>query len=159
MSLGKYRSSRYWIWNALKSFAIHLVFCCLWYIIYVQVYPFGPFYLEDIDKQSHVYSRNSSSDVTVNLVIHCNGCTLTSTFRIYLGYHTASQVVIGSSIGIAYGWLWYKLVDYVHSTKWIIDRILNSEISKKLYLKDMYFIQNVAKWEYEQWLTAYKKTL
>ncbi|KAI8091262.1 uncharacterized protein B0P05DRAFT_577334 [Gilbertella persicaria] len=70
---------------------------------------------------------------------------------IYLGYHTLSQVWIGSSIGIVFGILWYSVVNVLHSMG-LIERLLNTYVARKLYLRDMGFIQNVAQWEYQQWL-------
>ncbi|KAG1448778.1 hypothetical protein G6F46_004903 [Rhizopus delemar] len=58
---------------------------------------------------------------------------------VYLGYHTLHQVIAGSLVGI-------------------IDTIVNLSIAKMIYLKDMRMIDNVAKWEYQQWEKARNQT-
>lgn len=76
---------------------------------------------------------------------------LVAASRIYLGYHTLNQVLVGSMVGIGYGGLWYCLTRWLHSMgliKWVI----NLSIAKKMYLRDMSTVRNIAKWEYEQCL-------
>lgn len=79
------------------------------------------------------------------------------TYRIYLGYHTLNQVIVGSLIGIGFGFIWYAIVKLLHSTG-TVDWILDLSISKKLYIRDMGLIDNVARFEYEQWTKLRQKT-
>ncbi|KAI9471825.1 MAG: phosphatidic acid phosphatase type 2/haloperoxidase [Benjaminiella poitrasii] len=81
---------------------------------------------------------------------------LVSISRIYLGYHTLNQVIIGSLVGSLFGLIWYIIVKSLHAIG-IIKAILETSIARKLYLKDMTFIDNAARWEYEQWLQERKK--
>ncbi|KAI8070162.1 hypothetical protein BDF21DRAFT_439825 [Thamnidium elegans] len=69
---------------------------------------------------------------------------------IYLGYHTLNQVIIGSLLGISFGLMWYTVTKLLHSFG-VIDFILDLPISKKLYIRDMGLVDNVARFEYEQW--------
>lgn len=61
-----------------------------------------------------------------------------------------NQVIIGSLVGISFGLIWYTITKLLHSFG-VIDMILDSPISKKLYIRDMGLIDNVARFEYEQW--------
>ncbi|KAG2216554.1 hypothetical protein INT45_006030 [Circinella minor] len=77
--------------------------------------------------------------------------------RIYLGYHNLLQVIAGGCVGSIFGLLWYKLLNYgLYSLGWI-QSILNHPLSKRYYLKDMRMIDNVAKWEYQQWEQQVRK--
>ena len=68
--------------------------------------------------------------------------------RIHLGYHSIEQVLVGSSIGIAYSVLWFSLTEYVR-TLGLIDWLINLPVCQAIYLRDARAIDNVAKWEYE----------
>jgi dolichyldiphosphatase len=76
---------------------------------------------------------------------------LVAASRIYLGYHTLNQVLVGSMVGIGYGGLWYGITRWMHSVG-VIQWAINSSIAKKLYLRDMSAVHNVAKWDYEQFM-------
>ncbi|KAI7850925.1 PAP2 domain protein [Circinella umbellata] len=77
--------------------------------------------------------------------------------RIYLGYHSLLQVIAGGCAGCIFGLLWYQLLDYgLYSLGWS-QSILNHPLSKRYYLKDMRMIDNVAKWEYQQWEQQVRK--
>ena len=80
-----------------------------------------------------------------------NFCKLNANHSIYLGYHTLNQVMAGSLAGIVFGLVWYTTVKLVYAYG-VIDAILDLRVSKMLYLKDMTFVNNVAKYEYEQWV-------
>lgn len=67
-----------------------------------------------------------------------------------MGYHTLNQVLIGSFVGALFGLLWYATTNLMHSYG-IIDYILDMAISQKLYIRDMSMIDNVARFEYQQW--------
>ncbi|KAL3793057.1 hypothetical protein HJC23_003065 [Cyclotella cryptica] len=53
-----------------------------------------------------------------------SGCSYS---RVYLGYHTTKQVAVGSILGIAFGYVWYRLFEmgFVKRTLTSIDRLLN----------------------------------
>jgi dolichyldiphosphatase len=76
---------------------------------------------------------------------------------VYLGYHTLHQVIAGSLVGTCFGLCWYAIVKLLYSSG-IIDTIVNLSIAKMIYLKDMRMIDNVAKWEYQQWEKARNQT-
>ncbi|CAO3621461.1 unnamed protein product [Mucor fragilis] len=81
---------------------------------------------------------------------------LVSISRIYLGYHTLNQVIVGSLVGIVFGSAWYGFVNLLHQTN-CINRILDTWVARKLYLRDMSNVENVARWDYEQWVQLRKK--
>ncbi|ORY98915.1 phosphatidic acid phosphatase type 2/haloperoxidase [Syncephalastrum racemosum] len=77
--------------------------------------------------------------------------------RIYLGYHTAAQVAVGLAIGIMFGVAWFLFTDNLRHTP-RLKALLQHPIAKKIYLKDMHEIQNVALWEYQQWERTQRKS-
>ncbi|KAI8973867.1 hypothetical protein BDB01DRAFT_729447 [Pilobolus umbonatus] len=79
---------------------------------------------------------------------------------VYLGYHTANQVLVGSLVGMSFAILWYFVTIALHENG-VVDYILELPLSQKLYLKDMSGIDNLALWEYEQWskLRAMKSSI
>ncbi|KAK4518722.1 uncharacterized protein ATC70_008944 [Mucor velutinosus] len=81
---------------------------------------------------------------------------LVSISRIYLGYHTLNQVIIGSLVGATFGSAWYGFVNLLHLTN-CINWILDTWVARKLYLRDMSNVENVARWDYEQWVQLRKK--
>ncbi|CAO3700487.1 unnamed protein product [Rhizopus stolonifer] len=78
-------------------------------------------------------------------------------YRVYLGYHTVNQVIVGSLAGSFFGLFWYAIVNKLYSSKWI-DFIVDSSLAKRIYLRDSRSIDNVAKWEYIQWTKAKKSS-
>ncbi|OBZ84726.1 Dolichyldiphosphatase 1 [Choanephora cucurbitarum] len=81
---------------------------------------------------------------------------LVSFSRVYLGYHTTYQVMAGSLVGALFGMAWYQLCQWIHSSG-LVEVVLNTPLAKKLYLRDMSFVKNVARWEYEQWCQLQKE--
>lgn len=79
--------------------------------------------------------------------------------RIYLGYHSLPQIIVGSAVGSAFAIVWFRLVERRLRQTGLIDRLLDLPISKRLYLRDMRFIDNVARWEYTQWQQERVKVL
>lgn len=69
-----------------------------------------------------------------------------------------NQVIIGSLVGISFGLMWYTVTKLLHSFG-AIDFILDLPISKKLYIRDMGLIDNVAQFEYEQWANLRQQKL
>ncbi|KAI9259603.1 hypothetical protein BDA99DRAFT_547504 [Phascolomyces articulosus] len=70
---------------------------------------------------------------------------------IYLGYHSLPQVIAGGCVGIVFGVTWYGLLEYGLRPSGLIGWILEQPLSKRFYLRDMRTVDNVAKWEYQQW--------
>lgn len=61
-----------------------------------------------------------------------------------------NQVIIGSLVGALFGLVWYSTANLMHSFG-VIDYILDLAICQKLYIRDMGMIDNVARFEYQQW--------
>ncbi|CAO0796649.1 unnamed protein product [Mucor circinelloides] len=93
--------------------------------------------------------------VLTSLAMFALAC-LVSMSRIYLGYHTLNQVIVGSLVGIFFGSVWYGFINLLHQTN-CIDWILDTWVARKLYLRDMSNVENVARWDYEQWVQLRKK--
>ncbi|KAI9029628.1 hypothetical protein CLU79DRAFT_696040 [Phycomyces nitens] len=70
---------------------------------------------------------------------------------IYLGYHTSAQVAVGAFIGSIFGVLWYSLIEYVVRPSGLVDFVLRQRFAKLIYLRDMRYMDNTAKWDYQQW--------
>lgn len=112
------------------------------FIWYFAVY--GSLYLFNYIHLDHTVWKVLTSAAMFALAI------LVAVSRIYLGYHTLNQVIIGSLVGISFGLFWYSTTKFLHSHG-IIDYILDLSISQKLYIRDMGIVDNVARYEYEQW--------
>lgn len=67
--------------------------------------------------------------------------------RVYLLYHTISQVIVGAIIGTSFGLLWFLLV-HVILTPYIFPRIVSWKISELLLIRDTSLIPNVMLFEY-----------
>jgi dolichyldiphosphatase len=112
----------------------------IWYFaVYGSLYMYRYIYLD------HTVWKVLTSIAMFSLAI------LVAVSRIYLGYHTLNQVLIGSMVGTGYGALWYGVTRWVHSVG-AIQWLVNTSIAKKLYLRDMSAVRNVARWEYEQYM-------
>ncbi|KAI7876219.1 PAP2-domain-containing protein [Lichtheimia hyalospora FSU 10163] len=72
--------------------------------------------------------------------------------RIYLQYHSAMQVAAGMGVGTLYGILWFCILEFIFRPSGIINYLLDTWLAKLIYLRDMRAIDNVAQWEYNQWL-------
>lgn len=62
------------------------------------------------------------------------------------------QVAAGMGVGSLYGLLWHGTLEFVLRPSGIIDRLLDTPLARLVYLRDMRAIDNVARWEYHQWL-------
>jgi dolichyldiphosphatase len=67
--------------------------------------------------------------------------------RLYLMYHTLSQVVVGSIIGLVTGLVWFV---FVHSllTPYVFPKIVSWRISELLLIRDTSLIPNILFFEY-----------
>lgn len=107
------------IWNAIKPFAIHLVFCHLCHIVCVaKVYTssmetcqtsklnYVPYRLHHMNNNSLPLERAGRLLV---LVICWTMAVLVCLSRTYLQYHTCSQVVVGGIVGSITGTAWFAV--------------------------------------------------
>ncbi|CAO3617602.1 unnamed protein product [Cunninghamella blakesleeana] len=76
--------------------------------------------------------------------------------RVYLGYHTLEQVMVGSSVGVIFGFIWYQLMELIRGFGFI-DRLIDTSLAKWIYLRDMRQIDNVIEWEYQNWIKELTK--
>jgi dolichyldiphosphatase len=67
--------------------------------------------------------------------------------RVYLLYHTVSQVIVGALIGVTFGALWFI---FVHAllTPYVFPRIVSWKISELLLIRDTSLIPNILFFEY-----------
>ncbi|KAI8328444.1 PAP2 superfamily protein [Chlamydoabsidia padenii] len=114
---------------------------------------FGTIYLlRHIQLTTPVWKKLS---VTCMVVMACLVCWS----RIYLGYHTLGQVVMGSVVGVGYGLVWYMAMEMVRARGYLT-WFLNTSLARWLLLRDMRDIDNVLEWEYQYWSqTMRRKTL
>lgn len=67
--------------------------------------------------------------------------------RVYLLYHTISQVVVGAVIGTSFGLVWFLFV-HVILTPYVFPRIVSWKISELLLIRDTSLIPNIMLFEY-----------
>lgn len=144
----------HWLWNAFKSCTVHGILCCLWIIVSLVMYSVGSHCVQGPCNTWH--DLLSSLGVLFSVSVTTNdttlkGCSLLSK-SIYLGYHSAMQVAAGMGVGSLYGLLWHGTLEFVLRPSGIIDRLLDTPLARLVYLRDMRAIDNVARWEYHQWL-------
>ncbi|KAK7279373.1 hypothetical protein RJT34_24423 [Clitoria ternatea] len=72
---------------------------------------------------------------------------LTMYSRVYLGYHSVSQVFAGTALGVFLGALWFWVVNGVLYR--YFPAIEESAFGRRFYVKDTSHIPNVLKFEYE----------
>ncbi|KAL3691560.1 hypothetical protein R1sor_005211 [Riccia sorocarpa] len=75
--------------------------------------------------------------------------------RVYLGYHSVSQVIAGSTVGLLLGAGWFIIVNR-HLVK-IFPAIEDTAICRYLCIKDSSHIPNVLQFEYDNSRAARKK--
>jgi membrane-associated phospholipid phosphatase len=75
-------------------------------------------------------------------------------YRIYLGYHTPFQVLVGSLVGIATGVIWFIFSEAF--LRPLFPYLESLPIAKYFYVRDTAEIGNVMRFEYENVL-AWKK--
>lgn len=67
--------------------------------------------------------------------------------RVYLGYHTVSQVFAGAALGIFLGAAWFRIVNL--GIIYYFPAIEESLFGRMFYVKDTSHIPNVLKFEYD----------
>lgn len=67
--------------------------------------------------------------------------------RVYLGYHTVSQVYAGAALGTILGAVWFKIVN--SGLVSYFPAIEESIFGRMFYVKDTSHIPNVLKFEYD----------
>jgi dolichyldiphosphatase len=67
--------------------------------------------------------------------------------RLYLMYHTLSQVIVGSIVGLVTGLVWFVFVHAV-LTPYVFPKIVSWRISELLLIRDTSLIPNILFFEY-----------
>ena len=67
--------------------------------------------------------------------------------RVYLLYHTTSQVIAGAFVGLVFGVLWFLFV-HVILTPFVFPRVVTWKISELLLIRDTSLIPNILLFEY-----------
>jgi len=67
--------------------------------------------------------------------------------RVYLGYHSREQVLIGSAIGMIVGILWYSIADPI-TVKYLFPSIKNNPIVKFCLIRDSSSVKDIIRFEY-----------
>ncbi|EGC31532.1 hypothetical protein DICPUDRAFT_39776 [Dictyostelium purpureum] len=68
--------------------------------------------------------------------------------RVHLYYHTTKQVIIGSSVGIILGFIWYNVIEKIFRP-YLFPIIINHPIGKYFYIRDSSEIDDLLKFEYD----------
>ncbi|RUP46658.1 phosphatidic acid phosphatase type 2/haloperoxidase [Jimgerdemannia flammicorona] len=76
--------------------------------------------------------------------------------RIYLGYHTLTQVIYGASFGVCFAVFWYTFTEHVIRPQGWFSWAVQHPWGKLFYLRDSRDIPNVARWEYQLYETEIK---
>ena len=71
--------------------------------------------------------------------------------RVYLNYHTPTQVIVGYVIGSIFAACWFVLVEYVLRPIGVLKKAVDSPVAKYFYVKDSINVPNVLKVEYSHW--------
>ncbi|KAI8081739.1 PAP2 superfamily-domain-containing protein [Halteromyces radiatus] len=106
---------------------------------------FGILYL-----MNHIKLKESAWKIITYLIIVFMA-VMVCLSRIYLGYHTSGQVMIGSLVGLVFGWIWYLATEAARR-RGLISWLLDTSTARWLLLRDMRDIDNVLEWEYENWI-------
>ena len=72
---------------------------------------------------------------------------LTCVSRVYLVYHTASQVVIGAFMGALFGVIWYYFTNWV--SPYVNRVILHSNVAKYFCVRTLSHLEDAAQFEYD----------
>ncbi|KAJ2785713.1 Dolichyldiphosphatase 1 [Coemansia javaensis] len=82
---------------------------------------------------------------------------LVAASRVYLGYHTAAQVLAGVAAGVASGAAWYAFVERVVRGGGILDAALATRPCRWLLIRDSRGIRDIARAEYDLSMAARRK--
>lgn len=155
-------SSWYWLWDAVKPCTVYGILCCLWFLISLVMYAAGSYHVQGPCNTGYGFLVPFGVLFSVSVIVdHMTQtrCSLLSLSKsIYLEYHSAMQVAAGMGVGSLYGLLWHWILEFVIRPSGIIDRLLDTPLAKLFYLRDMRAIDNVARWEYHQWLQQRQKS-
>ncbi|KAJ7536899.1 hypothetical protein O6H91_12G087400 [Diphasiastrum complanatum] len=98
------------------------------------------------------FSSSFNKAFTILFPWSCGVATMYS--RIYLGYHSKSQVVAGFSAGLMMGSIWFLLINYVVAP--LFPWIEQTGLGRALYIRDSSHIPNVLLFEYNNARAARK---
>ncbi|KAJ2083920.1 hypothetical protein H4R24_000450 [Coemansia sp. RSA 988] len=79
--------------------------------------------------------------------------------RVYLGYHTAWQVLVGAVVGIGFGVIWYLFVERILRPSGLLNFILATRLCQWLLIRDSRHIRDVALAEYNLSMPTKNKQL
>ena len=75
--------------------------------------------------------------------------------RVYLAYHTLAQVLVGASIGSAFGLIWFVVFQKLQCLG-IVDLLLDTRIAQYFYMKDTHMYVSL-EMEWKAWQNSRKR--
>jgi dolichyldiphosphatase len=78
------------------------------------------------------------------------GAAAVAQSRIYLSYHTETQVLVGCCTGAAFAILWYIVNTYLRHSGWL-DWALDTSIAKFFRLRDLVVNEDLVDAGWERW--------
>jgi dolichyldiphosphatase len=82
--------------------------------------------------------------------------TVVAYSRIHLKYHTPKQVLVGYTLGIVFGCVWYMIVEMI-LRPFVYPRIVSSWIARALLIRDSAASGNVFQFEYDMYKSLNRK--
>ncbi|ODV89618.1 hypothetical protein CANCADRAFT_4237 [Tortispora caseinolytica NRRL Y-17796] len=76
--------------------------------------------------------------------------------RVYLGYHTIPQTVVGVLVGAGWGYSWLQCSVFLRKIGFL-DFLLHTQLFKFFYIKDTALTRNFVAEEHREWLATTKK--
>ncbi|KAK9467171.1 PAP2 superfamily-domain-containing protein [Lipomyces arxii] len=110
--------------------AFHATYLCLW--MFLRAHQFS---------QRKRYLRAISLACLTSTVIFS---------RVYLYYHTWKQVIVGFSIGVVTGTLWFAGIVALRELG-VIELILNLSVVRAMYFKDTTYLRSFVRDEFVAW--------
>lgn len=97
--------------------------CTIALLIYrkrIQLYSMKP-QREKAGESRHIYALMQSFGYSLELAVLVMASLLISWARVYLGYHSLSQVLVGAALGILLAWLWMGVMTWLNTQRRVKD--------------------------------------
>ena len=100
-------------------------FCAYWIFYYTHLYR----------KRKGEWTARQKIEAVVGLASVFLACTLTCVSRLYLGYHTVAQVLVGIGFGCLFGGSWF-LYSQTSITKEVLEDFAATSVAKLFYIRN-----------------------
>ena len=82
-------------------------------------------------------------------VLALGGAAAVSVSRIYLGYHTPRQVLVGGGAGLVFAVGWFGFTTWVR--RGLLDRLLDLDVARRLRLRDLAVAEDLVEVGWDRW--------